>query len=1034
MYQQQHQTRLNALHHSVLTMLLLGRFTGLVLLMLLTGAVSPDCPPERNDLVFQPSAVIVKYGDNVSANCSTSSDPIKLSWTGPQGHVQEFDFYDGTQTATWEMDSLTDWDIQPECYMNLSDVQCHKVLSVILYKTPDVVSISTVNHTGPMTEGRLYELQCDIQNVAPVRFLTVNWFKGDTQVGNKSFSDLTKTPLNVSETLQISPSDADDGAQFKCEAGLDLGAEGPQPPPPVKSDSLIIRVPSSCSITLQPPKLLVKYGDLASANCSTTKTHMGMGWEASQGPVDMRDDVQLITWRVENLVEWNIRPLCFINIKIQQCKESLPVTIYKTPDLVSISTVNHTGPMTEGGLYELRCDIQNVAPVRFLTVNWFKGDTLVGKKSFTDLTKTPVNVSETLQISPSDADDGAQFRCEAKLDLGTEEPQPPPPVKLDSLIIRVHYKPVIQCAEWSPLINTSLNSYPHAVVGNPPPNIVWFQEQSQIESTKSLGKDDSGQYTFTASNSIGNSSCVTHITVEYGPIFDCPSNYEGKEHIDVSKNCTVTASPSPTVTWFKDGKNVPTPRNLTRTDTGSYQISARNKHGATNHSLNINVLYKPVIQCAEWSPLIKTSLNSYPHAVVGNPPPNIVWFQEQSQIESTKSLGKDDSGQYTFTASNSIGNSSCITHITVEYGPIFDCPSNYEGKEHIDVSKNCTVTASPSPTVTWFKDGKNVPAPRNLRRTDTGSYQISARNKHGATNHSLNINVLYKPVIQCAEWSPLIKTSLNSYPHAVVGNPPPNIVWFQEQSQIESTKSLGKDDSGQYTFTASNSIGNSSCITHITVEYGPIFDCPSNYEGKEHIDVSKNCTVTASPSPTVTWFKDRKNVPTPRNLTRTDTGSYQISARNKHGAKNHSLNINVLYGPEIEVGGDGSVEVYEGQKAVLSCSAKGNPEPTVEWSFKGLPLDTRGGHSHEIPKATSADSGRYTCNATNKIGSQTREVSLVIKDIWTIIASALAALLFIILLIIIIVCVLRKRRGKYDVQLTGKEFEMKPLQKWDKDI
>ena len=109
-------------------------------------------------------------------------------------------------------------------------------------ETPERVSISIVGHTGPMIEGEQYELQCDIQNAASVELLTVNWYKGDTLVENNTFIDTIKTPVNLSDTLQIFPSRDDDGAQYRCEAELDLGPEGPQPPPTVISDPLTITV------------------------------------------------------------------------------------------------------------------------------------------------------------------------------------------------------------------------------------------------------------------------------------------------------------------------------------------------------------------------------------------------------------------------------------------------------------------------------------------------------------------------------------------------------------------------------------------------------------------------------------------------------------------------------------------------------------------------------------------------------------------------------------------------------------------------
>lgn len=103
---------------------------------------------------------------------------------------------------------------------------------------------------------------------------------------------------------------------------------------------------------------------------------------------------------------------------------------------MSISTVGHTGPMTEGGEYELKCDIQNIAPLHLLTVNWYRGPDLVNTTDFTDLsTKVPVNQSTTLRFSPSRDDDGVQLRCEAKMNLGPEGPQPPLTVRSDHLNI-----------------------------------------------------------------------------------------------------------------------------------------------------------------------------------------------------------------------------------------------------------------------------------------------------------------------------------------------------------------------------------------------------------------------------------------------------------------------------------------------------------------------------------------------------------------------------------------------------------------------
>lgn len=90
-----------------------------------------------------------------------------------------------------------------------------------------------------MVEGKEYQLLCDVQNIAPVQYLTLRWYRGSTEVYNHSFSDLTSSsPVQVSSILVVTPTKAENGAQYRCVAVLELGPEGPQPPPTVTSEPL----------------------------------------------------------------------------------------------------------------------------------------------------------------------------------------------------------------------------------------------------------------------------------------------------------------------------------------------------------------------------------------------------------------------------------------------------------------------------------------------------------------------------------------------------------------------------------------------------------------------------------------------------------------------------------------------------------------------------------------------------------------------------------------------------------------------------
>uniref|UniRef100_A0A8B9GW66 Ig-like domain-containing protein n=1 Tax=Astyanax mexicanus TaxID=7994 RepID=A0A8B9GW66_ASTMX len=84
-------------------------------------------------------------------------------------------------------------------------------------------------------------------------------------------------------------------------------------------------------------------------------------------------------------------------------------------------------------------------------------------------------------------------------------------------------------------------------------------------------------------------------------------------------------------------------------------------------------------------------------------------------------------------------------------------------------------------------------------------------------------------------------------------------------------------------------------------------------------------------------------------------------------------------GPEIAPGDD-SAEVNRGLNVSLTCKADGNPKPVLRWSFNNQPMATgKGEATLTISRAKVTDSGEYLCTAANKIGTQTKRVSLVVK-------------------------------------------------------
>ncbi|XP_008292111.1 integumentary mucin C.1-like, partial [Stegastes partitus] len=158
-------------------------------------------------------------------------------------------------TLLWTVGSLTEWDPSPDCYYNTNtNKQCCSTLPVIVYQPPESVSFSFINHTGPMFEHDQYTLQCTVENVAPVGNLVVTFYRGQTALDQQKSSITQQKPVSDTFTLNINISREDNGAQYWCEAKLELGPEGPQRPPVVASENITATVYwSELTSTTMPP-------------------------------------------------------------------------------------------------------------------------------------------------------------------------------------------------------------------------------------------------------------------------------------------------------------------------------------------------------------------------------------------------------------------------------------------------------------------------------------------------------------------------------------------------------------------------------------------------------------------------------------------------------------------------------------------------------------------------------------------------------------------------------------------------------------
>ncbi|XP_027139229.1 immunoglobulin superfamily member 10 isoform X3 [Larimichthys crocea] len=225
------------------------------------------------------------------------------------------------------------------------------------------------------------------------------------------------------------------------------------------------------------------------------------------------------------MIEWDLAPSCYYtkNNSDDQCCSTLPITVYQPPDNVLIRFDGHTGPMFEGRYYALLCEVQKVAPIKNLIVTFYKGQTALDKQPNDGTDKKPVTKISIFDIIPSEEDDGAQYWCEAKLELGPEGPQPPPVVISQKITSSVHYKPRLQ---GSPHFQITIKAGSPLLLncsawGNPSPSYSWtlpsgspHSSSSNVLTIDSVASADGGLYTCSVSNSRGTINVEFNVTVE----------------------------------------------------------------------------------------------------------------------------------------------------------------------------------------------------------------------------------------------------------------------------------------------------------------------------------------------------------------------------------------------------------------------------------------------------------------------------------------------------------------------------------------
>lgn len=277
---------------------------------------------------------------------------------------------------------------------------------------------------------------------------------------------------------------------------------------------------SPCLLQMSPPRVLVRFGDSFPVNCSSAADQLkSVGLESPFKSISNTNgsfvylEIPVTSWDV-------VSPICFINlISGEQCLQSLPVTVYKPPDSVSVSRPDGTGPVVEGQRYRTQVDIMNVAPARNLSVHCHKGSEVIHTETFEDKSLTPVNLTSSFFDVSTQRDDGTQIWCEAKQNFWPPVPNLPA-IRSESHKLIVLYTPTftepdnetLQLSSGTKLLlDCSAKGRPEPVYSWAFPHAIQRTNQHANQSTLAPSIQLAGTYRCTASNSQG--SRTKHFTV-----------------------------------------------------------------------------------------------------------------------------------------------------------------------------------------------------------------------------------------------------------------------------------------------------------------------------------------------------------------------------------------------------------------------------------------------------------------------------------------------------------------------------------------
>ncbi|MEY2879557.1 MAG: hypothetical protein RLZZ15_1937 [Verrucomicrobiota bacterium] len=581
-----------------------------------------------------------------------------------------------------------------------------------------------------------------------------------------------------------------------------------------------------------------------------------------------------------------------------------------------------------------------------------------------------------------------------------------------------------------------------AATSTPAPTYQWRKNTNNIAGATnatfaitSVVFGDAGSFDVVVTNPAGSvTSTAAVLSVNIPPLIN---SAPASATIQLGGNTTFSASALGTAPftfqWRKNGVAIPGATNTTLSitnatalDAATYDAVISNIVGSATSPLAVlTVLAPPTIVTQPAS--LTTNLGAqavFTVRATGTDTLTYQWRRNSVNISTAttptltlSSVTLLDATTYDVVITNAVGTvTSATASLVVLQGATI---ATQPVAQSVTLGNTATFSVTASGTAPfayqWRKGGAAISGATfatfsipSVGLNDAGSYDVTVTNGAAiATSTAAALTVNFLPVITAQPGNALATQGLSaSFTVAASGTPTPTYQWRKGGAPVSgattatySIASVVAADAGFYDVVVSNSVGSVISTTgQLVVNSGPtIVSSPGNFTAIAGQTASFAVAVTGTGPFSYQWRKDTNAIAgnasaftstlVLTNAQAADVGAYSVVVTNGYGTQTSTsgaLTVSAAtFGATVASNPPSTITVDEGNSAVFSIVATGNPAPTYQWRKGGVNL-TDGGTitgsltaTLTVTSTVVADGGSYDCVVTNGGGSAASSPSVL---------------------------------------------------------